>query len=177
MKIGRDDAAAYNYFHLRLAKTSVKMGCTVDREVMIRLGDLSWVPCHRTSYEKFKYGEFKVENDEIVGMKALNLPLLFAIYGLGSGGHPKCDVCSLNSICIRGCYGAQFETHQELFYPCDTVCELLKAKSLFLYHKLKQDNPDLTDEECLIYFENMQPLVETEEVVSKWMPTVQKLLT
>lgn len=165
-----------NYFHLRLTPTSSMMGCTVDREIMIRLGDLSWVPCHRTSYDKFKYGEFKVENNKIIGLKALNLPLLFSIYGVGYQGHPKCDTCSIGSVCVRGCYGAQFEAHQELFYPCESVCSLLKAKTLFLLYKFKKENEVLKDPSCQKKLDALSAIIESEELKNLWLPTINKLL-
>ena len=57
-----------NYYNLALGKNCIRKGCNVDKLITIRLGDLSWVPCHRTSYEKFIYGKLKVENNTIVGV-------------------------------------------------------------------------------------------------------------
>ncbi|MDD7592117.1 MAG: hypothetical protein PUJ92_03895 [Bacilli bacterium] len=45
-------------------------GCTVSYGLMIRTGDLSIVPCHRTSYQKFIYGKYKVEDNKIIGIEA-----------------------------------------------------------------------------------------------------------
>ena len=178
LNIKQDDVEdrCENYFHLRLSSVSPMMGCTVDREIMIRLGDLSWIPCHRTSYDKFKYGEFKIENNKITGIKALNLPLLFAIYGVGYQGHPKCDTCPIGPICPKGCYGAQFEAHQELFYPCDTVCNLFLAKYTFLLYKLKKENLEINNSFCQEKLNYLQAIIESEELHNPWIPIVQDLL-
>jgi len=37
---------------------------------MVRAGDLSIIPCHRTSYQKFIYGKYKTENNKIIGIEA-----------------------------------------------------------------------------------------------------------
>ena len=165
-----------NYFHLGYMSYSPRMGCTIDRTIMIRLGDLSWVPCHRTSYDKFLYGKFIVEDDQIVGMEGLNLPLLFSIYGLAYGGHPKCDTCHLGRMCTRGCYGAQYEAHKELFYPCDTVCDLMKAKLLFLYQKLKKDLEAIDCKTLLDEVERLHSKIRNEEDYKAWMPVIEPLI-
>ena len=44
--------------------------CTISYTLMIRAGDLSIVPCHRTSYQKFIYGKYIVKNNQIQGIEA-----------------------------------------------------------------------------------------------------------
>lgn len=169
---------ASNYYHLFLGNSSIRQGCNVDRLIAIRLGDLSWVPCHRTSYEKFLYGKMKVENEKIVGWEALNLPLLFTIFGLGYGGHPKCDLCSIAKICVRGCYGAQYEAHKELFYPCSTVCDLYKAKNLFLYAKYSKMNEKIQNKEVAEQLDKIKLRLDgiEKEFIDKWNPYIQTLI-
>lgn len=164
-----------NYYNLGLVTTTRITGCSVDRSIIIRLGDLSWVPCHRTAYEKLVYGSFKVENNEIVGIKALNLPLLFSIYGLGYKGHPKCDVCTWNRLCLKGCYGAQFEAHKEIFYPCESVCLLFKVKNMFLYKKYLKDSITINNQECLNHLRTLSSYIDEKEL-NEWIAIVNRLL-
>ena len=162
-----------NYVNVQLLRQSYGM--------CIRLGDLSWVPCHRTSYEPFVYGKFKVENGKIVGLEGKNTTLATAIYSLGYKGHPKCDTCAIGDLCLRGCYGAQFESNQELFYPCSTVCDLFFAKNLFLYYKIKKIISDYQVTDKIItnaiqdlYVNYISKI--SEEEIEKWMPKIKHLM-
>lgn len=85
--------------------------CTAGKMLCIRCGDLAIAPCHRTSYEKFLFGRYVVENDKIVGVKAQNISLMNAWYRTGNISKPKCDTCSIRKLCLRGCYGAQYESN------------------------------------------------------------------
>ena len=120
----------------------------------------------------------KVENEKIVGWEALNLPLLFTIFGLGYGGHPKCDLCSIAKICVRGCYGAQYEAHKELFYPCSTVCDLYKAKNLFLYAKYSKMNEKIQNKEVAEQLDKIKLRLDgiENEFIDKWKPYIQTLI-
>lgn len=129
----KDSFINYNCFSY-CPGDSVK-GCSVDRMMCIRLGDLAWCPCHRTSYDKLLYGKLVVEDNKIVGIQALNIPLFVHINSASRKGWIKCDTCAIANHCMSGCYGAQFETSKEIFYPCETVCNLFFAKDIFLYHK------------------------------------------
>jgi hypothetical protein len=170
-----------NYSHFGLGDTNKGMSCSIERAIMIRLGDLAWVPCHRTGYDKFVFGYFKVQDDKIVGMKANNLPLLFSIHGIGYKGHMKCDVCPIGELCPRGCYGAQFEYSKELFFPCPTVCDLYMAKVLFLYYKLEyymqicDSVPKHFRRQKEFYYHKYISKIPKEEC-AKWMPTIQHLI-
>lgn len=173
-----EEVKPYNYYHLSLRKSSYRQGCSVDRMIALRLGDLAWVPCHRTSYEKFIYGKLIVENNKVIDMQALNLPLLFSVYGLGYKGHPECDVCSINTYCQKGCYGAQFETHKEFFYPCSSVCNLHKAKALFLYNyylKLANSINNKEVQQQLQLISNSILNIE-KEFIDKWEPYITTLI-
>ena len=170
-----------NYQNLILSKTGIGMNCTIDRSLIIRLGDLAWIPCHRTSYDNFIYGNFKIENNNIIGIKANNIPLLISVYNVGYKGHPKCDICPINALCPRQCYGACYESNKELFYPCETVCNLYIAKTLFLYFKtlnfIKKYNYNNQEINLLLqYYNNNYISKIPKEVKEKWNPIIQKLL-
>lgn len=123
-----------NYYNLVIGRSNKKLSCTLPRTIIVRMGDLAWVPCHRTSYEKFVFGRFNVnENGKITGMTANNIPLLMSIHSSTYYMIPKCDICTFHDYCMRGCLGAQFEANKELLYPCETVCELYMAKNIYLF--------------------------------------------
>lgn len=108
-------------------------GCTVADTLTIRVGDLAIAPCHRTSYNKFLYGHFIVENDEIVGMKSNNVFMAARILMMNNNaGTLGCDSCIYNTCCLKGCYGSQYETTNDPFIPIPSVCNLFKQKWNFI---------------------------------------------
>lgn len=109
--------------------------CSIAKNLAIRGGDLAIIPCHRLSYNEFIIGHFITENDEIVGVKAKNLQMMNQIWFNTMLGAPKCGTCVYNQYCTRGCYGSQYETNKDFLMPCSTVCNLYKAKLIFLYEK------------------------------------------
>ena len=59
-----------------LSRNAFYPGCTINRALIVRMGDLAIVPCHRTSYDQFLLGYFNVENEKIVGVTAKNIQLM-----------------------------------------------------------------------------------------------------
>lgn len=126
----------FSYNNTELKIVDDRYGCKVQESLYIRLGDLTLTPCHRTSYEKFNYGKLAVENNKIVGITAYNPELAIKILC----GNPvfiqlKCGSCHYNKLCMNGCLGSQYENSGEIFFPCDTVCNLFIEKSNFLIDK------------------------------------------
>lgn len=113
------------------------ISCNLVHHHTVRLGDLALIPCHRLSYEKLLYGKFKVENDVITGIEALNVNFAFQNYLLNNFGYLKCDTCIIHDICTGQCHGAAFESSKESFYPIESVCNLEKAKITFILLKLE----------------------------------------
>lgn len=111
-----------------------RMTCAIQFYPCIRLGDLVFNPCHRTSYSGLNYGKFTIENNTITGIEAWNVPLATKIYSINPiTSHPKCSNCKIKEICLRGCLGSQLETTGELFSPIDSVCNLMYTKMSTLY--------------------------------------------
>lgn len=104
------------------------LGCSIQAAMTVRIGDLAWVPCHRTSYPPFLLAHFKVENNQIVGLESYNPELLIGIYSHNRRNQPWCYRCLLKDLCTGGCLGSQLETHGDLFAPIPTVCELEHVK-------------------------------------------------
>ena len=108
--------------------TTNKISCSIQNLIHINLSNLSLVPCHRLTYQQFKGGNFVIENDEIVGVEPINPTLFLNIFYLNGSMLPKCFSCAYKHFCLRGCFGAQYETHGELFFPADKACDLLQTK-------------------------------------------------
>lgn len=117
------------YLNYALPLANNHPGCSVATHLCVRLGDLAICPCHRTSYDKLLYGKFKVEDGEIVGITCNNPQMAIRVLGGNNKiDHHGCDVCPYNGLCMRGCFGAQYEYAGDAFMPVDSVCKMFKAK-------------------------------------------------
>lgn len=107
--------------------------------IHVRLNNLTIVPCHRTSYKQFEAGRFITdENHRIVDIEPNNPVLYLMIMNLRRETLPKCARCPVQPFCIAGCLGSQYETNGELFFPCNTVCDLFICKFVFLIHRFEE---------------------------------------
>lgn len=108
-------------------------GCTVSDSLTVRLGDMAICPCHRTAYNKLLYGHFIIENNQIVDIKGNNpefaTRVLLANDKLVS---PQCDTCIYSPICLKGCFGSQFESNKDPLFPIENICKLFRAKYNFV---------------------------------------------
>ena len=135
--IGRGDTSnhdGYSNYSITLADTQAP--CTIPTTLTVRVGDLAIPPCHRLAYDKFLYGRFKVENNQIVGITANNPQMAVRILASNNKlTHHKCDACKYKDICIGGCFGSQYENSDDPFMPAETVCDMFKAKYNYLIDK------------------------------------------
>lgn len=142
----------FNILSAPLTTVGRGLGCSIQASLQIRLGDLAFGPCHRTCYEHFLYGRFKVESgiqevggytrkdgvvvddyvkdsgDKIVGVEAKNVELMIGIISMNSANWPYCESCLINPLCNKGCLGSQYEVTGDLFTPIPTVCRMYHAK-------------------------------------------------
>ena len=123
------------YFPYLIGNGGPDSGCSLGTMICVRLGDLAICPCHRTSYPKLLFGKYIIDNDQITGVKANNIPLANSIYATNYVNKPKCDLCPNKHICLRCCYGCNYEQNFEIFEPVEENCDLQKAKTIFLYLK------------------------------------------
>ena len=150
--------------------------CSIARTLTVRLGDLAIVPCHRMSYDEFLFGHFKVEEGKIIGVTSKNVVMMNQIWLNNLMGAAKCGSCPYNTLCTRGCYGSQFESNGEFLYPCDTVCDLYKVRTIFLYHKY--DKLGIWADEKARHSESykiIDKIKETEEF-EKWSKIVRSII-
>ena len=155
-----------NYTPLLLSEDDLHPGCTIHRSIIVRMGDLAIIPCHRTSYDEFIGGHYVVENNKIVGVKAENIQIMNQVWQNNMMGSPKCGSCIYACYCMKGCFGSQFESTGDLFYPCDTVCDLYKARFIFLYHKYTSMGIMNEPEDKII--ENIIDQIKETEEYKKW---------
>jgi len=115
------------------------MPCTIQQQLAIRLGDLSFVPCHRMAYDQFVFGSYEVKDESIVGIKANNPEMAIKVMMSNPANSIHgCDVCKIRKVCMKGCFGAQFEYGEEPFMPLPSVCKLFLRKYTFLLNKYKE---------------------------------------
>lgn len=134
---GVDGNPYSNYDNIRISYTPSDniggLGCTVQTNFFIRLGDLAIVECHRTSYDKFVNGFFRTdENGEIIGLKAENLAYMVACNSYNKKCAPKCCDCIIKNFCGGPCFGANYEASGESFITPESVCKMHKTKMLTL---------------------------------------------
>lgn len=170
-----DNFFSNSYIPYMIQKSTSLLGCSLGNSLCIRLGDLAIIPCHRTSYKKFNYGNFIIENDKIVGIKANNISLANAIFQTGFYTKPKCATCLNNISCLKSCLGANYEFEGDLFYPIEENCNLQKAKNIFIYEKYKslglfEIAPQILENN---EFKNIILLEEQEE---KWTVISRKII-
>lgn len=125
------------YFPYVILNEGNTFNCTINTSLIVRMGDLAIGPCHRTHYEKFTYGKYRVQDGKITGVKANNVQLANLVLNQTSKSMMVCNKCPISTQCMRGCLGSQYESTGEILQPCDSVCQLLKARVIFLYIKYK----------------------------------------
>ncbi|GAI89817.1 unnamed protein product, partial [marine sediment metagenome] len=122
----------FNILSNPLSTVGRGLGCSVQSTLFIRLGDLSLMPCHRTSYPQFIYGNLETDGEKVTGLNIRNPELMMGIYSLVGDNLPFCENCLIKPLCQKGCLGAQYETTGDLFTPIPTVCMLEHGKIIGL---------------------------------------------
>lgn len=118
----------FNFLNSPLSRIGRGLGCSFQSTIQLRLGDLAIMPCHRTSYNHLIPARFSVENGRIVGLTANNPELWISSVSADANSFPYCEICTIRSICSKGCLGAQFETTGDMFTPIPSVCQLEHEK-------------------------------------------------
>lgn len=132
------EQAAYAPHHL--AEIDEFLGCTIQNNLTVRLGDLAICPCHRTAYNKNLFGWFKKNTEGRIYDITANNPqaairLLLVNNVTATLG---CDSCIYNKYCMTPCCGEQMEEFNDMFHLDPVVCKFLKAKHNFLIKYYKE---------------------------------------
>ncbi len=123
------------YFPYIFTNTGCSFDCSVNSALIVRCGDLAIGPCHRTCYDPFLYGKYRVEDGKITGLDANNVQLAQLILNQTFHSVMGCEKCPIAYFCNRGCLGAQYEASGEILKPCESVCMMMKARVIYLYVK------------------------------------------
>lgn len=122
------NSRGFNILGTPLTTCGRGLGCSIQATIHLRMGDLTIIPCHRTSYPGMNFAHFEIKDGRIAGIKADNPELMIAIASLDSKNQPMCEACLIKDLCAGGCLGSQLETTGDLFSPIPTVCRLEHAK-------------------------------------------------
>lgn len=129
-----------------------KIPCSIQGGAVFRVGDLAYVPCHRTCYPHFVYGKFIKENGKIVELEAQRPALAIKIKNLNPNRQVlKCTGCPIQTFCLKGCLGSQYEHTNELFCAEETVCDMFYVKYKTIHEiALRYDLYDWLDSQYTI---------------------------
>ena len=126
-----------NPFNIILSPfTEVNRGlaCSIQTTLMLRLGDLTTVPCHRTSYKIFETSKLSPDTLEF---EDKNISMGIAVYS--TNALPEiCLHCPISMLCKKGCLGSQYEEMGDLFTPIPTVCRLQHYKVISILKAFKE---------------------------------------
>lgn len=116
------------------------IGCSMPHTFTINLNDLTLPICHRLTYQHLVGGYFILneEKNKIIGIEAKNPTVYITAKTINQLSIPKCATCNLKEVCMKQCFGSQFEQYGELFLPIENICKLLKSKYyhlMYLYDK------------------------------------------
>lgn len=142
-------------------------GCGFSTDFCVRMGDLSIPLCHRLSYPELLIGQFIVEDDKIVGIKAINGELMIAKSHLKIDCCPHCESCELVGICDNFCLGQSYEDSNLFIMPMRKVCIFHNAQykylikryyELGLFKFLNEKDLQISPNLCR-YYQNLVSLV------------------
>lgn len=119
---------AFNILFSLFCKTGTGVSCSLQNSVMIRAADMKHFPCHRLSYPEFLLGKFDIDDDYNGKYTCENMELMIGMYSFDPKTQPICSDCTINTMCVHGCHGSQYETNKETFVPIPSVCNLFYKK-------------------------------------------------
>ncbi|MFA6437576.1 MAG: radical SAM protein [Candidatus Paceibacterota bacterium] len=154
----------YNILRGPLSFIGRGIGCGIQANLTIRLGDLTIVPCHRTSYEPLILAQIKTEKNKIVSIETKSPELMIATYSHDAKNQPYCENCLLKYLCAFGCFGSQLEITGDMFAPIPTVCQLEHVKigsMIKAYKELKifEDVLEKIDEKKALALRELEKMI------------------
>lgn len=122
----------FNILTAPFINTGRGIGCGIQCFFYINVLDMRIVPCHRTMYDCFTYGKFRIEDDKIVGIDSQNVEMANTIYSFEGKTMPVCQSCQISELCNFNCLGSSYETTGDLFTVPPMICRLehYKLKAL-----------------------------------------------
>ena len=158
------------YQGLLWGRNDDRMTCSITNYLTVRMGDLAICPCHRTSYPQFLYGNFVVEDDKIVGIKANNPQL--ATHILCSNMKNSilgCDTCIYRNLCLRQCLGSCYENNNDILIPLSGVCHFFHNKFKTLLSLIEQNGLlDVYMKDNMIHDIDKKDVLENILMIKEW---------
>lgn len=136
----------------RFTHNEDKISCSFNNNLTIRAGDLTVAPCHRLFYPLLEQGKFIVKDGMITEFEPTNVTFLIGQRYFKRSCMPICESCGLIGVCNGFCHGASYEDYRNLLVPQKEVCEMQKAKYVFLIYKYNEMG--LFDEECMTFLKS-----------------------
>lgn len=123
----------YDFLKLMLFSKSPKeedVSCSVQKSINLNCTNLSIVLCHRTSYSMLTPIYFVTDNEKehIIDYYVHNIDAYMSIRALKDRNQPGCVKCPYRDICLKGCFGAQYESSGDILIHCQSVCDMFQAK-------------------------------------------------
>lgn len=114
--------------------------CNFFKNLTIDLTTMNIVPCAKINYEDFACGQYIVDNNMIVSVKAKNIPIVILNTHLKQSCMPHCENCEHIEHCAGHCLGESYNKCYDMLTPIREFCDLSKAKINFLIYRYLQLN-------------------------------------
>ena len=114
------------------------LGCSIQSNLMVRLGDLAIPLCHRTAYDGYLAGRLKLDGSKDWDIELENPNVWMLVNSFHSSHTVKCSECHISDVCNKFCIGCNFEVNKDFFVPVDTVCDMELVKSMSLVRNLDE---------------------------------------
>ena len=113
------------------------LNCSIGNALSINCKNLTLPVCCGLQHQIFTGGQFIIQNNKIIDIKALdgihgylNQKLTNHFYQL------KCVACEDKYFCPKGCHSLQFDFNVEPYFPVAQICQLENSRINFLIQKL-----------------------------------------
>lgn len=114
--------------------------CDFFKNFTIDLTTMNIVPCAKVNYEDFSCGQYIVEDNNIIGIKAKNIPIIIYNTHLKQACMPHCEVCKHLEFCAGHCLGESYNKCYDMLVPIREFCDLSKSKINFLIYVYNELN-------------------------------------
>lgn len=107
-----------------------RTSCSMQTLIHLNCTNLSLPICHRLSYPLLTAIYFIADEKKqhIIDIHPHNLDAYFGLKFLKDYNQPGCYNCDYRNICLKGCFGAQYENTGDLLVHCKSVCKFFKEK-------------------------------------------------
>ena len=122
--------------------------CNFFKNLTIDLTTLNIVPCARINYEDFACAQYISDDNNIIGIRAKNIPIIIYNTHLKQSCLPHCEMCPHIEFCSGHCFAESYNKCYDMLVPIREFCNLSKSKINFLvyyYDKINLINEELME--------------------------------